>query len=88
MRRDNLRQRLRELGQLVVELLSQPPGQERKALQETLHVRVKALASEKRGEARVPAGKFRAELSQIVQLFPVVAVEAHCAQFTMTAPLG
>ena len=82
LRRDDLRERLRELGQLVVELLPETSGQERKSLQQTLHVRIEALTSQKRGEARIPARELRAKLSQVAQLFPVVLVEAHRAQFT------
>ena len=88
VRRDDLRQRLGELRQLVVELLAQPSGEEREPLQQPLHVRVEALARQERSEARIPGGELGAELLEVAQLLPIVRVEVHRPQLTSTAPLG
>jgi hypothetical protein len=72
--------RVDDLGQLVVELLPDFPGEERDALEQALDVRIAPALGEERRDGRVGRGELLPQLAQVLQLVLVVLVE-HRARF-------
>ena len=68
---------MRHLGQLVVKLLAQPPGQEGEALQKAFDIGILTLARQVGSQARILAGELVADLAQIRQLVLEVTIDAH-----------
>ncbi len=74
VREEQRRDRMDDLGQLVVELLPDLPGEERDALEEALDVGITALR-EHGSDGRIGGRELAPELAQVSQLVLVVLVE-------------
>ena len=66
-----------QFGQVVVQLLAQPAGQEGEPFQQAFHVRVGAPVAQERGQLGVGLGKLLAQIAQIGQFVLKVFVERH-----------
>jgi len=77
VRPQQLHQRMAELRQLVIELLPQPPGEERKAFQQPLYIRIPPGLAQERRQRRTTLGETATELAQCGEFALVVVVKGH-----------
>ena len=75
VREEELEMAWHRLGNLVVELLPHPPGEERDAFEEALDVRIAAAVRQHGRERRVSLRKLPSQLAQVRELVLVVLVE-------------
>jgi hypothetical protein len=68
---------VRQFGELILHLFPQFAGQERKSLQQSLHIRIGALLGEKAGQLRVSLGKLPSLQPQKAQFVPVKPIQFH-----------
>jgi len=66
-----------EFRQLIIELLTQTPGQKRKAFQQPLHIRIPPGLRQIRRQGRTTLGEAATELAQCGQFALVVMVKGH-----------
>lgn len=77
VRPQQVHHRVAEFRQLVVQLLPQPPGQEGKALEQALDIRIASDLPEKRGQGRATLGETAPQLAQCGEFALVVMIEGH-----------
>jgi hypothetical protein len=76
MRPEHADQAFGQLRELIVELMAQPAHQERKAFEQTLHVRIafcEPIEAKRAGTIRESAGEFFATFTQVAHFRFVVA---------------
>ena len=74
---EQVHQRVRQLRQFVIQLLTQAPGQECKALQQALDIRVLARFAEKRRQGGITFGKTSPQLAQRTEFALKITVKRH-----------
>ena len=75
VREDQTHEPVDDLRKFVIEFLGQKPGEESRALEQALHVRVLAGAGEHGGQGRMLLGELGGQVAQIGQFTLVVAVD-------------
>lgn len=58
-----MHQRVTELGQFVIELLAQAPGQKREPFEQPLHIRITPRLPQKGGQCRIALSEATAQLA-------------------------